>query len=96
MLFDHPRARSKMQKLATRVEAMIEQTKLAYLEQRQRIGSLVAASMTLILYVGKSVSDAVMQVKELEIQLKVRHRSAPACRGDHLQHLRRRAFDIHR
>jgi two-component system phosphate regulon sensor histidine kinase PhoR len=65
-------ARTKMQRLAVRVDKMIEQTRLAFLEATDSESvPLVAAVNDLITYVEKSVSDAAMRAKELEIQLKV-------------------------
>jgi two-component system phosphate regulon sensor histidine kinase PhoR len=65
-------ARTKMQSLAMRVEKMIEQTRLGFLEANDTESvPLVKAVNDLITYVEKSVNDATLAVKELEIQLKV-------------------------
>src|SRR3954467_8051369 len=64
-------ARTKMRKLAVRVEKMIEQTRLGFIEANDTESvPLIAAVNDLITYVEKHVANAVMQVKELEIQLK--------------------------
>jgi two-component system phosphate regulon sensor histidine kinase PhoR len=65
-------ARTKMRRLAGRVEKMIDETRLGFLEANDTESvPLVAAVNDLISYVEKSVNDAALQVKELEIQLKV-------------------------
>src|SRR6185295_13969104 len=65
-------ARTKMQRLAVRVEQMIEQTKFGFIDAADSESDpLVAAVNDLINYVEKSVADAALAVKEIEIQLKV-------------------------
>ncbi|HEX3355742.1 MAG TPA: ATP-binding protein [Tepidisphaeraceae bacterium] len=65
-------AKSRERLLARRVEKMIAQTKLGFIEAADSDSAeLVAAVNELVSYAEKSVSDALLQVKELEIQLKV-------------------------
>jgi len=65
-------ARVRMQKLAARVVQMIEQTKLSFIDASDSESApFIAAVNDLVNYVEKSVSDASLAVKELEIQLKV-------------------------
>ncbi len=65
-------ARLKMQALAVRVEKMVDQARLGFIDATDTESvPLVAAVNDLISYVEKSVADAMLQVKELEIQLKV-------------------------
>ena len=65
-------ARRRTAVLATRVEQMLKQTRMGYLEAVDSDSvALVGAVNELVSYAEKSVSDAMLQVKELEIQLKV-------------------------
>jgi two-component system phosphate regulon sensor histidine kinase PhoR len=65
-------SRRKTAGMIKRVRQMIEQRRFGFIEAPDRdTVPLVAVVNDLVSYAEKSVSDAIMQVKELEIQLKV-------------------------
>src|SRR5262249_42926434 len=65
-------ARIKLNRVAKRLESMVAQTRLGFVEAADNESApLVSALNDLVSYADKSVKDSLMQVKELEIQLKV-------------------------
>jgi two-component system phosphate regulon sensor histidine kinase PhoR len=65
-------SRRRNKAMVKRVKAMIEKERFGFVEAPDRDSAQLAAVVNdLVSYAEKSVADAVMQVKELEIQLKV-------------------------
>ena len=64
--------RLKLGRVARRVAMMVDETRMGFVEAvDSESGPLASAVNDLISYADKSVKDSLMQVKELEIQLKV-------------------------